>query len=487
MNTAIVEAIQQLTKEKDIDKDAFQELIQGVFLSVIKRNYGTSDNFDVIFNMEKGDIEIYCEKEIVEDGEVEDEVTQVEISKAKEEDPDFEVGDDYVEIVDYKKFGRRSILAIKQNLIQRIKEIEKENLFNEFAERIGEIVIGDIHQVSRREIRMNIDKTEVILPREEQIYNERYRMGQSMRCIIKEVRRTSKEPEIVVSRADASFIKRLFELEVPEIYDNIIEIKDIARDAGDRTKIAVASNDNRIDPVGACVGMKGVRIQAIVKELNNEKIDIIAWSDNLDQYIRRAIAPVTPTEVSIDYANKKAVVVVPDENIASAVGKKGQNIRLASKLVNFELDMVKESDYYEEEIEVSSVDAISPAIRSKLEEAGYQYVDEIIDGGIERLMEIPGIGKVTATGILETLEKLYEEDNAAEKPAESETTTPDESDETDDTETVVDENETSETEETEQQASDKDEEAAVEDGDDEEETNDDLSAESTEEQDEELK
>ena len=409
MNHAIVEAIQLVVKEKNIEGSAFQELIQSVFLAAIKKNYGTSDNFDVIFNMDKGDIEIYCEKTIVEDGAVEDPVLEIELSKAQEEDADFEVGDDYVEIVDFRKFGRRAILSIKQNLIQRIKEIEKDNLFNEFAERTGEIVIADIHQIGKKEIRLNIDKTEVVMPMEEKIYNERYKMGQSLRCIIKEARKTAKDPEIIVSRAAPQFIKRLFELEVPEIYDNIIEIKAIAREAGDRTKIAVSSNDKRIDPVGACVGMKGVRIQAIVKELNNEKIDIIAWSDDIELFIRRALSPVVPTEVIVNYDKQSAQVIIPDDNIASAVGRKGQNIRLASILTGYALSTIKESDYYEEEIEIASVEQIKPGVRKKLEEAGYHFVDEILDAGTERLLDIPGIGKETASKIIDALESLYEE------------------------------------------------------------------------------
>jgi N utilization substance protein A len=411
MNQAIVEAIQSLLKEKDIDKEAFQELIQSVFLSVIKKNYGSNDNFSVIFNMDKGDIEILCEKTIVEDGKLEDPVLQVELSKAREEDPYFEVGDLYAEIIDYHQFGRRAILSIKQNLMQRIKEIEKDNLFNEFVSRQGEIVIADIRQINRKEIRLNIDKTEVILPKEEQIFNERYRMGQSLRCIIKEVRRTNKDPEIIVSRSDPGFIKRLFELEVPEIYDNIIEIKAIAREAGERTKIAVDSNDKRIDPVGACVGMKGVRIQAIVRELNNEKIDIIAWSVEPEVFIRRALAPVVPTEVIINHTDKTAKVIIPDENIAGAVGRKGQNIRLASTLTGFNLNPLKESEYYEEEIELASVELLNPDIRAKLIEAGYNYVDEILDAGALRLTEIPGINEPLANNIIELLESLYEEEN----------------------------------------------------------------------------
>lgn len=416
MNQEIVVAITELLKEKDIDKDSFQDLIQNVFLSVIKKIYGDNDNFDVIFNMDKGDIEIYCEKHIVEDGAVENPVTEIELSHARKEDPDFEVGDDYVEIIDYRKFGRRAILSIKQNLMQRIKEIEKENLFKEFNARVGEVVIADIHQINRREIKLNIEKTEVVLPKEEQIYNERYRMGQSIRCIIKEVRKTTKEPEIIVSRADPGFIKRLFELEVPEIYDGIIEIKSISREAGDRTKIAVDSNDKRIDPVGACVGMKGVRIQAIVRELNNEKIDIIAWSNDNEMFIRRALAPVVPTEVIINHDEKSALAIIPDEYIASAVGRKGQNIRLASNLTGFDLKPIKESEYYEAEIEISSVKELSDLTRHKLEEAGYHYADEIVDAGIERIMEIPGIDRNEAEMIIGVLEKLvYEEEENNEQ------------------------------------------------------------------------
>ena len=415
MNRDIVEAIQLLLKEKDIEKSTFEDIIQGVFLSAIKRIYGSSDNFDVIFNMERGDIEIYCRKEIVEDGAIENPVMQIEISRAREEDPDFLLGDEYVDIINYRKFGRRTILAIKQNLMQRIKEIEKENLYSEFYSRIGEIIIADIHQMNRREIRLNVEKTEVILPKEEQIYNERYRMGQSIRCIVKSVKKMTKDPEIIVSRADASFIKRLFELEVPEIFDGIIEVKSIAREAGDRTKIAVDSNDARIDPVGACVGMKGVRIQAIVRELNNEKIDIIAWSEDSELFIRRALAPVVPIEVVLNRENKSAQVIIPDDSMASAVGRKGQNIRLASVLTGHTLTPIKESDYYEEEIEISTVNNISPAIRKKLEAAGYSYVDEILDAGVERLMEIPGIGKVTAAKIIETLESEFEENEENEE------------------------------------------------------------------------
>ena len=241
MNTAIVEAISQIIREKKIEREVFQEIIQGVFLGMIKKKYGASDNFDVIFNLDKGDIEIFCEKLVVSDGEFEDEVTQIPLSRAKELDEDMELGETYAEQVDYNAFGRRLVTSARQNLTQRIKEIEKENLYQEFSGRIGEVVSGDIRQINRREIRINVDRTEVLLPKSEQVYNERYRRGETIRAIVREVNRTTKEPEIVVSRAAPEFVRRLFELEVPEIYDNIIEIKDMAREPGDRTKIAVAS------------------------------------------------------------------------------------------------------------------------------------------------------------------------------------------------------------------------------------------------------
>jgi N utilization substance protein A len=281
MKHEIVDAVSQLLRDKGIDKDVFQEIIESVFLSMIKKKYGQSDNFSIIFNLDKGDIEIQCYKNVVEDGNVTDPLLEISLSEALTYDPGAEMGEETMVMVDYEKeFGRRIITSAKQHLMQRLREIEKENLFQEFKDRVGEVVIGDVHQITRNETRLNIEKTEVVMPRSEQVYNERYRRGDTVKAIILEVSRTTKDPEIIVSRRDVSFVKRLFELEVPEIFDGIVEIKAIAREAGDRTKIAVTSNDKRIDPIGACVGMKGVRIQAVVKELNREKIDIIQWTSH---------------------------------------------------------------------------------------------------------------------------------------------------------------------------------------------------------------
>ncbi len=255
-----------------------------------------------------------------------------------------------------------------------------------------------------------MDRTEVTLPKSEQIYNERYRRGETIRVIIKEVNRTTKEPEIIVSRADTSFVHRLFELEVPEIYDNIIEIKDIAREPGDRTKIAVLSNDKRIDPVGACVGMKGVRIQAVVRELNNEKIDVIHWHPDAETFIKRSMAPVTPLMVLLDEENRRATAIVPDDMIQFAIGKKGQNVRLASQLTKFQIEPIKEAEYSAAaELSIDEVDGLSPRMIELLKSHGLATADAVLDAGREKLMEIPGIGEVRADETITLLESYFEE------------------------------------------------------------------------------
>ncbi|MCB2198972.1 transcription termination factor NusA [bacterium] len=408
MNQAVVDAISQIIREKNIDRDTFQEIIESVFLKAIEKRYGESDNFTVIFNVEKGDIEIYAEKEVVEDGEMEDEATEIELSRALATDPDIEVGDDFVEVIDFHSFGRRLVLSAKQNLIQKIKEIEKQNLYDEFSKRIGEIVIGDVHQSNKYELRINVDKTEVVMPQNEQIYNERYRRGQSIKAIITEVRETNRDPEIIVSRRSEMFVRRLFELEVPEIYDGIVEVKAIAREAGDRTKIAVTSNDKRVDPVGACVGMKGVRIQAIVRELNNEKIDIIHFTSDRELMVRRSLAPVIPIEILFQDADKQVVVVIPDDQMSMAIGRRGQNIRLACEITGYQIQPVKESEYYIEELPLAEVEELTPTMLEKLTAAGLTNADDVMDAGLERLKEIPGIGEATAQKILDILGNYFE-------------------------------------------------------------------------------
>ncbi len=412
MKQDIVEAFKEIAREKNVERDLLGEIMENIFVMMIKKKYGTSDNFDVIVNIDKGEIEIYQEKTIVED--VEDPITEISLENARKLETDFEVGDEYVEIVDPISFGRRLIISAKQNLSQRIKEAEKEVIFEEYKNRIGEIIIGDITQINKDEIIISLDKTEVVLPRSEQISNERYRRGESIRAIIKSVERTARGPEIIASRKDSRFLIHLFELEVPEIYDGIIEIKGVEREAGDRTKIAVESTDKRIDPVGACVGMKGVRIQAIVKALNNEKIDIISFSKDPNMFISRALSPCKPKNVDVDEESKSAKVIVEDEQVALAYGRGGQSLRLASALTGYSIEIVKESDLKskeEEVIDIMMVDGLSDKIKQKLISNGYETAEDILDIKYDKIMEIPGIGEKTAKKIVEVMNSYYEEEN----------------------------------------------------------------------------
>jgi len=404
MNSEIVEAFSQIAREKNIDKEHLTEILHGILVSMIKKKYGTADNFEIFISMDKGEIEIYQTKTVVET--VRDENTEIDLQTARKVEPTLELGDQYVEIVDPASFGRRLIISAKQNLNQKIKDAEKEIIFEEYQNRIGEILIGDVRQVNRDEIFINVDRTEVVMPRSEQIPTEHYRRGESVRAVVKEVRRSNRGPEIIVSRADPQFLMRLFELEVPEIYDGIIEIKAVAREPGERAKVAVYSNDKRIDAVGACVGMKGVRIQAIVKELHNEKIDIINWSPEIENFIARSLSPAKALQVIVDETHHKAIAILPDDQISLAIGRGGQNRRLASRLTGYTIETIKESQYREilaaekaKRIELHSVEGLTPRLLDKLEKSGFHTVKEVLDAGIEGLMQVPGIGEKTAQKI----------------------------------------------------------------------------------------
>ncbi len=411
MKSDIVEAFNQIVKDKNIEKDLLSSILESIMYSIVKKKYGNAENFNIFVSMDKGEIEICQSKTIVET--VDDESLEIDLETAQKVEPDLEIGDEFLDIIDPASFGRRLIISAKQNLNQKIKEAEKDVIFEEYQTRVGEIIIGDIRQINRGEIYLNVEKIEVVLPKREQIYNEKYRRGDHLRVLIKAVNRTNRGPDIIVTRADPVFLMRLFELEVPEIYDGIIEIKGIAREAGDRTKIAVYSNDKRIDAVGACVGMKGVRIQSIVRELNDEKIDIINWSSEPEIFIARALSPAKPVKVIIDEANKKTVAVIPDHQISLAIGKGGQNKRLASKLAGYDIDTIKESDYFEmmaeeteEDIELADIEELTPSIVNKLISSGYETVDDLLDATKEDLLKIHGIGPKTVDQIFEAIEDM---------------------------------------------------------------------------------
>lgn len=364
-NSEIVEAFSQIAREKNIAKDELNLIIEDIFKMMVKKKYGTSDNFDVIVNLDKATIEIYQTKQVVED--VEDPVTQISVEQAKKSEPDMSAGDDFVEVISPASFGRRLIISARQALNQKIREIEHKMILEEFGNRVGEIVVGEIRQINRNEIIVSFERTELIMPKHEQIANERHKRGETIRAIIKEVVDDTRGPRVIVSRSDPQFLVRLFENEVPEIYDGIIEIKAIARDPGERTKIAVFSNDKRIDAVGACVGMKGVRIQAIVKELNNEKIDIISWNSDAEILISRALSPAKPLRVEVDTQERKALAVINDDEMSVAVGRYGQNISLASRLTGYEIQTIKYSDLSGEKPAETFEEAVAAEINGEAE------------------------------------------------------------------------------------------------------------------------
>lgn len=360
MRSLIVDAFTQMAKEKNIDRDILASVIKDSFVKMMEKKYGLEANFEVIVNMEKGDIEIFLYKTVVE--EVMDPAKEIDVESAKAKSgEDFEIDDDFVEEIPIEDFGRRNVINLKQNLNQKIREIEKEITFNYYKDLVGEIVVGEIYQLKPKSILLIHNGNEVIFPKNEQIAKERYKKGDTIRAIIKSVeKRQSGPPVVIASRADEQFLYKLFELEIPEIYDGIIEVKGIARFAGERAKIAVTSNDDRIDAVGACVGMKGIRIHSIVRELNNENIDVINYSEDPSTFISRALAPAKLLDIDIDNENKVAKIYSEEDQIRLIIGKEGQNIKLASKLTGFQIDVdrlqneEKDEDVEDEDEDIES-------------------------------------------------------------------------------------------------------------------------------------
>ncbi len=391
MNSEIVESFSQMVREKRLDKDMLVGIIEDVFSMMVRKKYGLEARFDVIVNMDKGEIEIYLEKEIVE--EITDPNLQIDLAAVrKKTDEPLEVGDDYVEVVDLQSFGRRLIVSAKQNLNQRIKEVEKEIVYNEYSSTIGDIIVGEIYQIRKNEILINHNRNELILPKSEQLPRERYRKGETLRAIVKEVRKGAANPLVIVSRADPAFLTKLFEIEIPEIYDGIIEIRGVAREPGERSKVAVLSHDDRIDAVGACVGMKGVRIHAIVRELNNENIDVVNYSDNPTVYLQRSLAPAKLKSVDLDETAKKVTIVVEKDQVSLVIGRNGLNIRLASRLTGYEINLIKEGVEEEYDMDLSEFrDELGEPLLERLIEEGYTTARNVIDAPAEELLVIEGL------------------------------------------------------------------------------------------------
>ena len=385
INRDLIEIFIELAREKNIERSELGTIIEQLFLFIIEKETGESDNCSVIVNLDKGEIEIYVEKTIVE--EVDDDHFDITLERAIELEPDLagelKLGDTFVEVIDPARFGRRLVANARQFLNKRTREVQQQYIYEDYVQRIGEVIIGTVHQVHRENTFVNIEQTELRMPRNEQIYSERFRRGDTIRALVKSVEVTSKGPDILISRSDDLFLYKLFEMEVPEIEDGIIEIKGIARKPGERSKIIVHSVDKRIDAVGACVGMRGSRIQSVVRELNNEKIDIVNYTEKSEVFITRALSPAKPMDLYIDDDRKYCVAIFDEGGLENAVGRSGVNINLASKLTGYTIDAYTKSEYDEvlvnQKTTLESLDGITKTLASKLSKVGIISVADYLN------------------------------------------------------------------------------------------------------------
>ena len=418
VNRELIEVFSEIAREKNVERSELATILEELFLYIIEREYGDSSNCSCIVNLDKGEIEIYAEKTIVE--EVDDYKVEITLEEAIEKEPEaaegLAVGDVFVEVIDLTVFGRRIINTAKHFFAQKLRDVERNYIYEDYANRVGEIVIGIVHQVQRDNVFINIDQAEVRLPKNEQIQSERYRRGDTVRSVIKSVEITSKGPDIVVSRSDNYFLNKLFEMEVPEIEDGIIDITSIARQPGERAKIIVQSNDRRIDPVGACVGMRGSRIQAVVRELNNEKIDIVNHSEQPEILITRALSPAKPVNLYIDEDKEYCIAIFEDENLDSAIGRSGMNINLASRLTGYRIDAYGVNQYKrlqdDQNTLLTEVDGITKKIGKSLLDANIKTVLDLMEADEESLLEITGIATSTVEQIYSSVQQFIEREES---------------------------------------------------------------------------
>ena len=413
VNRELIEVFSEIAREKNVERSELASILEELFLYVIEKEYGDSSNCSCIVNLDKGEIEIYAEKTIVE--EIDDYKVEITLEEAITKEPeaeDLEVGDIFVEVIDPRVFGRRLVVTAKQFFAQRLRDVERNYIYEDYANRIGEIVIGVVHQVQRDGVFINIEQAELRMPKNEQIQMERYRRGETVRAIIKSVEVTSKGPDIIVSRSDNHFLYKLFELEVPEIEDGIIEITSIARYPGERAKIIVKSNDRRIDPVGACVGMRGSRIQAIVRELNNEKIDIVNFSDQNEVLITRALSPAKPLQLFIDDDKNYCVALFDDDDLDSAIGRNGMNVNLASKITDYKIDAygVKQYERIQEDqnTKLLEIEGVDSSAASALDKSGISLVSDLLDSDMDKLLTLSGIDEDLLDSIYEAVQSYIE-------------------------------------------------------------------------------
>lgn len=407
----LVETFSEFKEFKSIETETLMRIIEDVFRNMLGKKYGSDDNFDIIVNVGKGDLEIWRNRVIVEDSEVEDENTQIAYSEAIKIEPDFEVGEEVTEELKMEDFGRREILALRQNLVAKVQEYEKDNFFKKYKDKIGEIITAEIYQVRKKEVMLLDDESiELLLPKSEQIPSDFYRKGDNLRAVVSRVEMDEKKQLfIIVSRTSPVFLERLFELEVPEVYDGLITIRNIVRVPGERAKVAVESYDDRIDPVGACVGMKGSRIHGIVRELNNENIDVINYTTNPSLYIQRALSPAKITSITIDEENKRAEVYMKPDQVSLAIGKGGYNIKLAGKLTGYEIDVYRDSEIFYEDVDLDEFsDEIDGWIIDVLKNIGCDTAKSVLELSIAELVKRSDLEEETILEVVKILNSEFE-------------------------------------------------------------------------------
>lgn len=403
----MIDVFREFKENKRIDRTTLMNVLEESFRTVLSRIYGSDENFDIIVNPDKGDFEIYRNRTVVADGEVEDENKQIALKDAQKIEPDYEVGEDVSEKVDFAKFGRRAILNLRQTLASKILELEHDAVYNKYKDRVGEVISGEVYQVWKREVLLVDDENnELILPKTEQIPHDVYRKGETVRAVILRVDNENNNPKIILSRTDNSFLARLLEAEVPEIQDGLIAIKKIARMPGERAKIAVESYDDRIDPVGACVGVRGSRVHGIVRELDNENIDVINYTANTKLFIQRALSPAKVSSINIDTENLKAEVYLKPEEVSLAIGRSGLNIKLASMLTGYTIDVFREVDQADAEEDIyldEFSDEIDQWVIDAIKGIGLDTAKQVLNAPREMLIEKADLEEETVDHVLEVL------------------------------------------------------------------------------------
>ncbi|RMG58232.1 MAG: transcription termination/antitermination protein NusA [Bacteroidetes bacterium] len=415
----LVEAFTEFSRFKNIDRVTLMGVLEEVFRTMIRKEYGSDENFEIIVNVDKGDIQGFRERVVVEDLELEDESRQIPLSEALGVDPDYEVGDILAEEINFFSFGRKIVQTAKQTLTQKIRDLEKASIVAQYQELVGTIVIGEVYQIWRNEILVMHEGAELILPRQEQIPKDRFHKGDTIRAVVLEVQVKNSNPRIIISRAAPLFLEKLFEQEVPEIYDGLINIRGIVREPGERAKVAVESFDDRIDPVGACVGMKGSRIHGIVRELRNENIDVISYTTNELLYIQRALSPAKISSIRLNEASGTAQVYLQPDQISLAIGKNGLNIKLASKLTGYQIDVYRELDPDEEDIELDEFnDEVEQWIIDELKRIGCDTARSVLDLSTEELVRRSDLDRETIVHVQEVLQAEFDREDEEEEEEE---------------------------------------------------------------------